>query len=74
MGSGTTGIAALRLKRKFIGIEIDEDRFNVARGNIARAIEVDKDKDKIEIQMSTQEYVNDIVMVDKYSQVVTLEK
>jgi 16S rRNA G966 N2-methylase RsmD len=39
MGSGTTGIAALHLKRKFIGIEKDENRFNVARGNIAKEVE-----------------------------------
>jgi DNA modification methylase len=39
MGSGTTGIAALHLKRKFIGIEIDEDRFNVAKGKIAEEVE-----------------------------------
>lgn len=31
MGSGTTGIACIRTGRKFIGIEISEDYFNVAR-------------------------------------------
>jgi DNA modification methylase len=34
MGSGTTGIATLNLGRKFIGIEIDKERFDVARGRI----------------------------------------
>ena len=33
-GSGTTGIACLRTGRKFIGIEIDERYFNVARKRI----------------------------------------
>lgn len=31
---GTTGIAALRLSRKFIGIELDEDNYNKAQVNI----------------------------------------
>ena len=35
MGSGTTGIAALKLNRKFIGIEIDQDRFEIGRNKIA---------------------------------------
>jgi site-specific DNA-methyltransferase (adenine-specific) len=30
MGSGTTGVAALRLGRKFIGIEIEERWFDIA--------------------------------------------
>ena len=29
MGSGTTGIAALNHNRKFIGIEIDKERFEL---------------------------------------------
>ena len=31
MGSGTTGLACIRTGRKFIGIEIDEHYFNIAR-------------------------------------------
>jgi DNA modification methylase len=34
MGSGTTGIAALNLGRKFVGIEIDPTTFEIARSNI----------------------------------------
>jgi len=34
MGSGTTGIAALQLKRRFIGIEQDKDMFGIARTRI----------------------------------------
>jgi ParB-like chromosome segregation protein Spo0J len=36
MGSGTTGIAALNLKRQFIGIEIDKNKFEIAEANISR--------------------------------------
>ena len=35
MGSGTTGIAALKLNRKFIGIEIDPETYKIAEANIA---------------------------------------
>lgn len=31
MGSGTTGIAAIKLKRKFIGIEIEEKYYNISK-------------------------------------------
>jgi DNA modification methylase len=35
MGSGTTGLAALQLNRKFIGIEIDPQNFEIAKANLA---------------------------------------
>lgn len=37
MGSGTTGVACIRLGRKFIGIEIDETYFDIACERIRKA-------------------------------------
>lgn len=37
MGSGTTGVACVKLGRKFIGIEIDEGYFNIACERIQKA-------------------------------------
>jgi 16S rRNA G966 N2-methylase RsmD len=34
MGSGTTGAAAVKLRRRFIGVEIDSDKFEVAKTRI----------------------------------------
>jgi site-specific DNA-methyltransferase (adenine-specific) len=39
MGSGTTGIACIRTNRKFIGIEIGEDYFEIAKNRIEKEIE-----------------------------------
>lgn len=38
MGSGSTGVACINEERKFIGIEIDERYFNVAKERINRAV------------------------------------
>ena len=37
MGSGTTGVAAKNLNRDFIGIELDESYFNIAKERITNA-------------------------------------
>ena len=34
MGSGTTGVACVNTNRKFIGIELDEGYFNIAKNRI----------------------------------------
>ena len=34
MGSGTTGVAAKNLNRNFIGIEMDDKYFDIAKGRI----------------------------------------
>jgi len=37
MGEGTSGVAATKLHRKFVGIEINSERFDVAKVRIAKA-------------------------------------
>ncbi len=39
MGSGTTGVAAVRQGRRFIGIELDPHYFEVAKGRIKEALD-----------------------------------
>ena len=38
MGSGTTGVVALKNNRKFIGTEKDENYFNIAKERISNEI------------------------------------
>lgn len=38
MGSGTTGVACKKLNRRFIGIELDEKYFNIAKSRIDETI------------------------------------
>ncbi len=38
MGSGTTGVAAIKLGRRFIGIEIEPKYFDIARRRISEAL------------------------------------
>lgn len=42
MGSGSTGVAANELNRKFIGIELDEKYFNIAKERIENAEKVER--------------------------------
>ena len=37
MGSGTAGVACMNTNRKFIGIELDENYFNIAKERIEKA-------------------------------------
>ena len=39
MGSGSTGVACVNTSRKFIGMELEEDYFNIATKRINKAIE-----------------------------------
>lgn len=45
MGSGTTGVAAVNLKRHFIGIELDKGYFDIALARIKAAEEAHADND-----------------------------
>ena len=38
MGSGSTGVAAIKTDRKFIGIEQDKDYFNIAKERIKNSL------------------------------------
>ena len=42
MGSGSTGIACLNTNRKFIGIELEKNYFNIAKERIENHIQLNK--------------------------------
>lgn len=44
MGSGSTGVASLNLNRKFIGIELDEIYFNIAKSRIETTVNNNQQK------------------------------
>ena len=46
MGSGTTGIACKKLNRNFIGIEIDDFYFNLAKTRIKRTLSLENYKNR----------------------------
>lgn len=50
MGIGSTGIACLQANRKFIGIEIDEKYFNIAKNEM---LVFEKDS-----QMNISDFIN----------------
>ena len=37
-GSGTTGVACINTGRRFVGIELDDDYFEIAKGRIENAL------------------------------------
>ena len=44
IGSGSTGVACLNTNRKFIGIEIDEHYFNIAKSRIETTVNNNQQK------------------------------
>ena len=49
MGSGTTGVACVRTNRNFIGIELDETYFNIAKERIEKVKNEPKKQSLLEI-------------------------
>jgi site-specific DNA-methyltransferase (adenine-specific) len=44
MGSGTTGVACLKTKRKFIGIELEEKYFKIAKERIETQAQLERSR------------------------------
>lgn len=49
LGSGTTAIAALKLRRQYVGIEILRDYHSLARANVEKALRHDSKQQKLEV-------------------------
>lgn len=42
MGSGSTGVACMNLGRKFIGIELEEEYYQITEKRLEEAVKQDK--------------------------------
>ena len=54
MGVGSIGVAAMRLKRKFIGVEIEENYFQAAKKRINNELQMRNEHCNYEILSETQ--------------------
>jgi 16S rRNA G966 N2-methylase RsmD len=52
MGSGTSVVAAIKLGRRFIGIEIDSDKFEVAKARIGNVSRINRNEGKCQEAMA----------------------
>jgi hypothetical protein len=64
MGSGTTGIACALLRRRFIGIEIDDDFFEVARERIERVLQQREMFPMREPEPADDDQINELPLLD----------
>jgi DNA modification methylase len=46
MGSGTSGVEAVKLGRRFIGMEIDSDKFEIAKARIGNVSSINRTEAK----------------------------
>jgi DNA modification methylase/ParB-like chromosome segregation protein Spo0J len=60
MGSGTTGIAALKLKRRFIGIEKEQEEFKIAESRLTSHILAKYNKNNNELPSQLSSVVRDL--------------
>ena len=49
MGSGSTGVAALNINRRFIGIEKDEKYFEIAKKRIQKGMIIMEKKEEVKV-------------------------
>lgn len=54
MGEGTSGVAATKLGRRFIGIEIKLDRFDVAKARISKMSLIEVNRDNYDVTANTK--------------------
>lgn len=60
MGTGTTGVAAKQLGRKYIGIDIDSDYIKIAENNIDKAIEAKIGDRYVSMYLNTIKTIRDM--------------